>query len=112
MNRFKIFVDNLRFIEDFNHSGNRTFKLGLNAFSDLTVEEFLAIHTGLSLPPVRRNSPRTMSLLRANVTDVPDSIDWVEKGAVNAIKKPRSMWLLLGFLNYSGCRINYSNQDW
>lgn len=86
VNRFKIFVDNLRFIEDFNHSGNRTFKLGLNAFSDLTVEEFLAIHTGLSLPPVRRNSPRTMSLLRANVTDVPDSIDWVEKGAVNAIK--------------------------
>ncbi|KAF8031060.1 hypothetical protein BT93_D0293 [Corymbia citriodora subsp. variegata] len=87
-NRFEIFVDNLRFIEDSNHAGNRTFKLGLNAFSDLTVEEFLAIHTGLSLPPVHRNHPWTMpfSFMHANVTDVPDSIDWVEKGAVNAIK--------------------------
>ncbi|XP_030462140.2 ervatamin-B-like [Syzygium oleosum] len=85
-NRFEIFVDNLRFIEDFNHAGNRTFKLDLNAFSDLTAKEFLAIHTGLSLQPTRRNSPGTMSFPRADVTDVPDSIDWVEKGAVNAIK--------------------------
>ncbi|KAI6703635.1 hypothetical protein NL676_012771 [Syzygium grande] len=85
-NRFEIFVDNLRFIEDFNHAGNHTFKLGLNVFSDLTAKEFLAIHTGLLLQPTRRNSPGTMSFPRANITDVPDSIDWVEKGAVNAIK--------------------------
>ncbi|KAF8031062.1 hypothetical protein BT93_D0295 [Corymbia citriodora subsp. variegata] len=85
-NRFEIFVDNLRFIEDFNHARNRTFKLGLNVLSNLTVEEFLTIHTGLAVPLVRRNSPRTMLFRKANIADVSDSIDWVEKGAVNAIE--------------------------
>ena len=31
----KIFMDNLKYIEDFNARENRTMTLGLNAFSDL-----------------------------------------------------------------------------
>ncbi|KAF8007399.1 hypothetical protein BT93_K1415 [Corymbia citriodora subsp. variegata] len=74
--RLEIFADNLRFIEDFNRVRNRTFKLGLNAFADRTVEEFLKLSTGLVLP----------SFVHANITHIPDSMDWVAKGAVNAIK--------------------------
>ena len=33
--RMKIFMDNLKYIEDFNARKNRTMTLGLNAFSDL-----------------------------------------------------------------------------
>ncbi|KAF8029599.1 hypothetical protein BT93_E2120 [Corymbia citriodora subsp. variegata] len=70
--RRAIFKKNLRFIEEFNASGNRTFKctfgnrtfkLGINQFSDLTDDEFVRRHTGYL------------------------SIDWVEKGAVNPIKE-------------------------
>ncbi|KAI6705383.1 hypothetical protein NL676_008345 [Syzygium grande] len=42
--RWAIFAENLQFIEDFNKSGNRTFKLGLNQFSDLTNQEFVQSH--------------------------------------------------------------------
>ncbi|KAK3431053.1 hypothetical protein EUGRSUZ_E02906 [Eucalyptus grandis] len=53
--------------------GNRTFQLGLNQFSDLTNEEF-------------QSKPAT-SFSHQNLTgDVPDNIDWVKKGVVNAIK--------------------------
>ncbi|KAF8007398.1 hypothetical protein BT93_K1414 [Corymbia citriodora subsp. variegata] len=80
--RLEIFADNLRFIEDFNHAGNHTFKLGSNAFLDRTVEEFLELSTGLALPSTLH--PRNMS--HANSTHIPHSMDWVAKGAVNAIK--------------------------
>ncbi|KAF8031063.1 hypothetical protein BT93_D0296 [Corymbia citriodora subsp. variegata] len=80
----EIFADNLRFIEDFNLVGNRTFKLGLNAFADRTVEEFLKLSTGLVLPSTLR--PKTTSFVHANITHIPDGMDWVAKGAVNAIK--------------------------
>ncbi|KAF8007397.1 hypothetical protein BT93_K1413 [Corymbia citriodora subsp. variegata] len=75
-NRFEIFVDNLRFIEDFNHARNRTFKLGLNVLSRFKPDW------------------RTMSFRKANITDVSDSIDWVEKGAVNAIENQGSCGIL------------------
>ncbi|GLT29564.1 hypothetical protein SLA2020_044220 [Shorea laevis] len=51
--RMKIFKDNLEFIEKFNSEGNRTFKLGLNKFSDLTNEEFKALYTGYKIPPTQ-----------------------------------------------------------
>ncbi|KAL3739732.1 hypothetical protein ACJRO7_021063 [Eucalyptus globulus] len=83
--RQAIFAKNLQFIQDFNKSGNRTFQLGLNQFSDLTNEEFVRSHTGYLAP--KQSKPKITSFSHQNLTgDVPDNIDWVEKGAVNAIK--------------------------
>ena len=42
--RFKIFKDNVEYIDKFNNEGNRTFKLSANLFADLTNEEFVASH--------------------------------------------------------------------
>ncbi|KAF8029601.1 hypothetical protein BT93_E2122 [Corymbia citriodora subsp. variegata] len=84
--RQAIFAKNLQFIEDFNKSGNRTFKLGLNQFSDLTNEEFVQSHTGY-LAPKQSEPTKTMPFSHQDPTgDVPDNIDWVEKGVVNQIK--------------------------
>ncbi|XP_039169677.1 ervatamin-B [Eucalyptus grandis] len=98
--RQAIFTKNLQFIEDFNKSGNRTFKLGLNQFSDLTNEEFVRSHTGCLAP--RRPEPAIpTSVSHQKLTaDVPDHIDWVEKGVVNAIK------ILLGILSRCSSRRN------
>lgn len=82
--RLEIFADNLRFIEDFNRAGNHTFELGLNAYADRTGEEFLEFSTGLLLPSTP--GPKTTSFIYENITHIPDSMDWVAKGAVNAIK--------------------------
>lgn len=38
-----IFVKNLLFVENFNKQGNKTYKLSLNLFSDMTSEEFLGL---------------------------------------------------------------------
>ncbi|XP_030519581.2 zingipain-2-like [Rhodamnia argentea] len=84
--RREIFERNLQFIKDFTASGNRTFKVGINQFSDLTNDEFVRSHTGY-LASKQPKSTRTGSLSHQYPTgDVPDSIDWVEKGAVNQIK--------------------------
>ncbi|KAI3414814.1 uncharacterized protein J3R85_015854 [Psidium guajava] len=84
--RREIFEKNLQFIKDFIASGNRTFKVGINQFSDLTVDEFVRSHTGY-LASKQPKSPKTASLSHQHPTeDAPDSIDWVKKGAVNQIK--------------------------
>ncbi|KAK4858006.1 hypothetical protein QYF36_019974 [Acer negundo] len=85
--RFQIFKKNYDYIEKFNAAGNNTYKLGINAFSDLTNEEFLASHTGLKMPPNPRLSNTTASYdSYDNPTEVADSIDWREKGAVSEIQ--------------------------
>ncbi|KAI5331314.1 hypothetical protein L3X38_021440 [Prunus dulcis] len=80
--RFKIFKENVEFIEKFNTEANHTYKLGLNEFSDPTDEEFTMFHTGYKPTSLFKNS----SFQYENLTDVPPSIDWRNKGAVTPVK--------------------------
>ncbi|KAK2632903.1 hypothetical protein EUGRSUZ_L00918 [Eucalyptus grandis] len=85
--RLKIFLENLQFIEEFNGAANRTYKVGLNKFSDLTNEEFVAAYTGYKLPSsTTRNSSQVNSFKYQGSNSIPESVDWVKKGAVNPIK--------------------------
>nr|KYP45866.1 Vignain [Cajanus cajan] len=83
--RFKIFKDNVNYIESFNNAANKPYKLGINQFADLTNEEFIA-------PRNRFKGHMCSSIIRTttfkyeNVTAVPSSIDWRQKGAVTPIK--------------------------
>jgi len=82
--RFKIFAENMEYIEKFNNAGNKSYKLGLNQFSDLTIEEFIASRTGLKINSrLPRSSPATPLSVDDNV---PTSWDWREKGAVTDVK--------------------------
>ncbi|KAL5576578.1 hypothetical protein UlMin_018277 [Ulmus minor] len=83
--RFKIFKHNVDFIEKFNSEGNRTYKLGINRFSDLTDEEFLRYYTG-SKKPITSNPSSYNSFRYEKVTDIPNSLDWREQGAVTHVK--------------------------
>ncbi|KAK8921041.1 KDEL-tailed cysteine endopeptidase CEP2 [Platanthera zijinensis] len=44
---FKAFMDNARYIHQFNKRNNTSYKLGLNEFADLTIDEFMSTYTGL-----------------------------------------------------------------
>lgn len=58
-----------------------SYKLGLNKFSAMTEEEFVAKYTGLRIPDnYERNIEIPTSLGQAS------DIDWRTKGAVNAVK--------------------------
>ncbi|XVE51450.1 hypothetical protein DITRI_Ditri02bG0041500 [Diplodiscus trichospermus] len=83
--RFQIFKNNLDFIENFNKMGNKTYKLSINEFADLTNEEFLAYYSGYKMFPSTVSS-ETKQFKYENLTNIPDSMDWREKEAVTQIK--------------------------
>ncbi|NP_001312662.1 cysteine proteinase COT44-like precursor [Nicotiana tabacum] len=91
--RFEIFKDNLRFIEGHNNSGNRTYKVGLNQFADLTNEEYRTMYLGTKSDARRRfvksKNPSQRYASRPNEL-MPHSVDWRKRGAVAPIKNQGS----------------------
>ncbi|ESQ53365.1 hypothetical protein EUTSA_v10025483mg [Eutrema salsugineum] len=89
--RFNIFKDNLRFIDLHNQNNkNATYKLGLTKFADLTNDEYRSLYLGARTEPTRRIAKAKNVNLKfsaaGNNEVVPETVDWRQKGAVNAIK--------------------------
>jgi xylem cysteine proteinase len=78
--RFAIWNKMYDHIQEHNAKG-LSWKLGLNKFSDLTGEEFAAMHLGYNSQP---NRPRNVKLL--DETETATSVDWRTSGAVTAVK--------------------------
>ncbi|KAH6796842.1 Granulin repeat cysteine protease family protein [Perilla frutescens var. hirtella] len=90
--RFQIFKDNLNFIDRHN-TGNRTYKVGLNQFSDLTNEEYKSMYLGTRIDATRRFVKSKVASLRYSHRagdELPESVDWRERGAVAPIKNQGS----------------------
>ncbi|CAN1314467.1 Senescence-specific cysteine protease SAG39 [Linum perenne] len=74
--RFSIFKKNVGFVNHFNKFGNKTYKLAVNQYADMTNKEKPSnlVKVGPSL------------FKYENTSSVPDTMDWRTKGAVNPIK--------------------------
>ncbi|KAI3755501.1 hypothetical protein L1987_55302 [Smallanthus sonchifolius] len=90
--RFKIFKNNVAYIEAFNNAGNCAYKLSVNQFADQTNQEFKATRNGFKFPSTPRSgqttprSGQTTPFRYETVTAVPSSVDWRKKGAVTPVK--------------------------
>lgn len=112
--RFEIFKDNLKFIDQHNKK-NTGYWLGLNDFADLSQQEFTGTFLGTNIDPSLRRRRRLSKpgFKYAGVKEVPQSVDWRQKGAVTHVKNQGncgmvlSRWILssqeesnLGFLDF------------
>ncbi|XP_058095662.1 ervatamin-B-like [Magnolia sinica] len=84
--RFKIFKDNVKFIESFNNDGNQSYRLSVNEFADQTNEEFRAAHN--SFRPAKARASAATPFMYENVT-APSNMDWRKKGVVTPVKDQR-----------------------
>ena len=86
LNRYSIFKDNLRRIEEHN-SKNLSWTMAVNQFSDLTAEEF---KSGSSCYNGNNNSNTNRKIILSSYHNqydsLPKEIDWVTKGAVTGVK--------------------------
>ncbi|CAK9221281.1 unnamed protein product [Sphagnum troendelagicum] len=82
--RFRIFKDNLRYINSHNVQQKTSYWLGLNNLADLTHEEFKARYFGI-LPPRVKRLRRTENFMYSKF-HAPPSLDWRAKGAVTPVK--------------------------
>ena len=103
--RLGVFMTTLRYIQDFNRDTTKSYRLGLNKLSALTPTEYASL---LQARPTRPEDiiPSPIRSTKA----APGSIDWREKGVVNAIKDQGQCGSCWAFGAIQSCESAYAIQ--
>lgn len=86
--RFEIFKDNLYFVDEHNSvDPDRSYKVGLNKFADLTNEEYRSMFLGNRPARPYTQRQKVSHRYRPQPGDrLPKAVDWRKLGAVNDVK--------------------------
>ncbi|GMN57082.1 hypothetical protein TIFTF001_026191 [Ficus carica] len=84
--RFEIFKDNLRFVDEHNAVQNRTYKVGMNNFADMTDEEYRREMLGTRSDPELKTMVASSRYAPHAAESLPETVDWRIHGAVNPIR--------------------------
>jgi len=81
--RMTVFAENFKAIKEHMDKGTDV-ELAVNSFADMTRQEFKARY--LSIDQRARNAVRTKNVTYLDATNLPDKVDWRDKGVVTPIK--------------------------
>uniref|UniRef100_A0A9I9CZ95 Vignain n=1 Tax=Cucumis melo TaxID=3656 RepID=A0A9I9CZ95_CUCME len=87
--RFSVFKENVNHVFTVNQM-NKPYKLKLNKFADMSNYEFVNFYARSNISHFRKLHGRRRGaggFMYEQDTDLPSSVDWRERGAVNAIKE-------------------------
>ncbi|XP_021911524.1 papain-like [Carica papaya] len=87
--RFEIFKDNLKYIDETNKKNN-SYWLGLNVFADLSNNEFKEKYIGSIAPNYTAAELSYDEVLNEGAVNIPEYVDWRQKGAVTPVKQQGS----------------------
>lgn len=100
--RLGVFLANSQRVQEFN-SAKKTFKVGLNKFACYTPAEYNALLGHIQ--PSTQNRERIVKKFKG---DVPDSVDWRDKGIVNPIKDQAQCGSCWAFGTIQACESAYA----
>jgi len=87
--RFQIFKENAKYIKRHNQK-QLSYTLALNEFGDLTSEEFTQRYLLNAPQPKCSATNKGSHVVRQKINQLPDSVDWRQKGVVSAVKNQGS----------------------
>ncbi|XP_053387958.1 procathepsin L-like [Mercenaria mercenaria] len=87
--RRQIWEDNIKYIELHNLEADRglhTYRLGMNKYGDMTIDEFVSVMNGYKQNGTRVTCGTYNPPMNVDLSSLPETVDWRTKGYVTDVK--------------------------